>query len=108
MGSFDKLLQPGRIGKMEVRNRIVMAPMGSNFAEADGTCGERIQAYYDWSKRPQQDLTILDVDLAYVMRPRDAHRFLFGGGARYARDEIANSDAISGRNERGFMAYSIV
>ncbi|WP_345791896.1 FAD-dependent oxidoreductase [Thauera sp. JM12B12] len=47
MGSFDNLLQPGRIGKMEVRNRIVMAPMGSNFAEADGTCGERIQAYYE-------------------------------------------------------------
>ena len=47
MGAFDNLLQPGRIGNMEVRNRIVMAPMGSNFAEADGTCGERIQAYYE-------------------------------------------------------------
>ncbi|MEZ7894248.1 MAG: FAD-dependent oxidoreductase [Thauera sp.] len=47
MGAFDNLLQPGRIGTMEVRNRIVMAPMGSNFAESDGTCGERIQAYYE-------------------------------------------------------------
>lgn len=47
MGTFDNLLRPGRIGRMELRNRIVMAPMGSNFAESDGTCGERIQAYYE-------------------------------------------------------------
>jgi len=44
---FHPLLQPGRIGGLELRNRIVMAPMGSNFAEDDGTCGERIQAYYE-------------------------------------------------------------
>lgn len=44
---FSPLLQPGRIGNLELRNRIVMAPMGSNFAETDGTCGERIQAYYE-------------------------------------------------------------
>ena len=44
---FHPLLQPGRIGGLELRNRIVMAPMGSNFAEEDGTCGERIQAYYE-------------------------------------------------------------
>ncbi len=44
---FSPLLQPGRIGKLDIRNRIVMAPMGSNFAETDGTCGERIQAYYE-------------------------------------------------------------
>ncbi|HSW19637.1 MAG TPA: FAD-dependent oxidoreductase [Ramlibacter sp.] len=44
---FSPLLQPGRIGSLELRNRIVMAPMGSNFAEEDGMCGERIQAYYE-------------------------------------------------------------
>lgn len=44
---YSPLLQPGRIGQLELRNRIVMAPMGSNFAETDGTCGERIQAYYE-------------------------------------------------------------
>ena len=44
---YASLLQPGRIGSLETRNRIVMAPMGSNFAEADGHCGERIQAYYE-------------------------------------------------------------
>ncbi|NBT92907.1 MAG: NADH:flavin oxidoreductase, partial [Betaproteobacteria bacterium] len=44
---YDALLQPGRIGTLALRNRIIMAPMGSNFAEADGHCGERIQAYYE-------------------------------------------------------------
>lgn len=45
--SFSHLMQPASIGKLQLRNRIIMAPMGSNFAEADGTCGERIQAYYE-------------------------------------------------------------
>ena len=44
---YASLFQPGRIGRMELRNRIVMAPMGSNFAEADGYCGDRIQSYYE-------------------------------------------------------------
>ena len=44
---YSPLLQSGRIGTLDIRNRIVMAPMGSNFAETDGTCGERIQAYYE-------------------------------------------------------------
>jgi 2,4-dienoyl-CoA reductase-like NADH-dependent reductase (Old Yellow Enzyme family)/NADPH-dependent 2,4-dienoyl-CoA reductase/sulfur reductase-like enzyme len=40
-------MQAGQIGQLQLKNRIVMAPMGSNFAEADGFCGERIQAYYE-------------------------------------------------------------
>lgn len=47
MGQFDHLLSRGNIGTLELKNRIVMAPMGSNFAESDGTCTERIQAYYE-------------------------------------------------------------
>ncbi|MEG0051968.1 MAG: FAD-dependent oxidoreductase [Comamonas sp.] len=41
------LLQPGRIGKLELSNRIVMAPMGENFAGTDGICGEKAHAYYE-------------------------------------------------------------
>jgi len=33
MPDYSHLLSPGRLGKLELRNRIVMAPMGSNFAE---------------------------------------------------------------------------
>ncbi len=42
-----KLLEPGRIGKMEVKNRIVMAAMGCHgLHEPDGDWGERYMAYF--------------------------------------------------------------
>jgi len=44
---YPNIFKMGHIGKMTLANRIIMAPMGSNFAEADGTCGERIQSYYE-------------------------------------------------------------
>jgi len=47
MSRYQHLLSPGQLGPMSLRNRIIMAPMGSNFAEPEGTCGERIQAYYE-------------------------------------------------------------
>ncbi|HAQ49552.1 MAG TPA: effector protein, partial [Glaciecola sp.] len=47
MSDYQHLLKPGKIGGLSLRNRIIMAPMGSNYAEADGHCGERIQAYYE-------------------------------------------------------------
>ena len=66
MTSFTHLLAPGRIGKLELRNRIVMAPMGSNFAEADGHCGERIQAYYEARAAGGAGLLIMGVcSIAY-------------------------------------------
>ena len=40
------LLKPGRIGTMELRNRIVHAPMSLGLGAGDGTCGERFIAYY--------------------------------------------------------------
>lgn len=47
MSAYKHLFTPGRIGSMELKNRIIMAPMGSNFANEDGSCGERIQAFYE-------------------------------------------------------------
>ena len=58
---FSPLLQPGRIGTLDIRNRIVMSPMGSNFAESDGTCGERIQAYYEARAKGGAGLLIMGV-----------------------------------------------
>ena len=44
---FSSLLSPGAIGKMQLRNRIVVTAMGVNLAEPDGTWGERILAYHE-------------------------------------------------------------
>jgi len=58
---FSPLLAPGRIGSLALRNRLIMAPMGSNFAEADGHCGERIQAYYEARAKGGAGLLIMGV-----------------------------------------------
>ena len=59
--SFAHLLAPGRIGTLETRNRIVMAPMGSNLAEKDGYVGERITRYYEARARGGVGLIIVGV-----------------------------------------------
>jgi 2,4-dienoyl-CoA reductase (NADPH2) len=55
------LLSPGRIGTLETRNRIVMAPMGSNLCELDGTPGDRMLAYYEARARGGAGLVIVEV-----------------------------------------------
>jgi 2,4-dienoyl-CoA reductase-like NADH-dependent reductase (Old Yellow Enzyme family)/NADPH-dependent 2,4-dienoyl-CoA reductase/sulfur reductase-like enzyme len=45
--TYQHLLAPGRIGKLELRNRIIVTAMGANLAESDGTCGVRIRAYHE-------------------------------------------------------------
>ncbi|MBQ6663168.1 MAG: FAD-dependent oxidoreductase [Firmicutes bacterium] len=46
MSNLKNLFSPFRIGNMEVRNRFVMPPMGTNLAEPDGTAGEKLLKYY--------------------------------------------------------------
>jgi 2,4-dienoyl-CoA reductase (NADPH2) len=45
-GSFEKLLAPGRIGSMELRNRIVMSPMETMYGTPDGLPSPRTVAYF--------------------------------------------------------------
>jgi len=58
---YDHLLAPGRIGSLEIPNRIVMSPMGSNLAESDGHMGERIIRYYEERARGGVGLLIVGV-----------------------------------------------
>jgi 2,4-dienoyl-CoA reductase (NADPH2) len=45
--TYTHLLTPGRIGTLELRNRIVMAPMGDCLANADGSVSENQAAYFE-------------------------------------------------------------
>jgi 2,4-dienoyl-CoA reductase (NADPH2) len=47
VSAFEHLLAPGRIGTLALRNRILMAPMGEELAELDGTVGDRQLAYVE-------------------------------------------------------------
>lgn len=46
MMNFKELLQPGKIGSMELKNRMIMPGMGTNLAAADGTVSDVIVNYY--------------------------------------------------------------
>ena len=47
MSKYNHLLSPGKLGPLELKNRIILSPMGENFADNDGFCTEQMQAYYE-------------------------------------------------------------
>ena len=61
---YKHLLSPGRLGGMDLRNRIVLAAMGSNFAAPDGHCTERLIAYYEARARGGAGLLVLETAAA--------------------------------------------
>ncbi|KUR81120.1 FAD-dependent oxidoreductase [Novosphingobium sp. Fuku2-ISO-50] len=44
---YPHLLSPGRIGTLELKNRIAVTAMGVSLSEDDGTVGERLIAYHE-------------------------------------------------------------
>ncbi|WP_226016520.1 NAD(P)/FAD-dependent oxidoreductase [Novosphingobium sp. FKTRR1] len=44
---YPHLLSPGRIGTMELKNRIAVTAMGVSLSEDDGTVGEQLIAYHE-------------------------------------------------------------
>ncbi|MFP6626426.1 MAG: FAD-dependent oxidoreductase [Deltaproteobacteria bacterium] len=55
------LSSPLRIGNIELRNRIAMAPMGVGFTDADGHVRERVIRYYEERARGGAGLIIVEV-----------------------------------------------
>ena len=45
--AYPHLLSPGRIGGLELKNRIAVTAMGVSLSEDDGTVGERLIAYHE-------------------------------------------------------------
>lgn len=46
MSAFTHVLTPGRIGSLDLPNRVVMPPMGTSLADADGHFSDRQVAWY--------------------------------------------------------------
>ncbi|MBV9321632.1 MAG: NADH oxidase, partial [Mycobacterium sp.] len=46
MSAFSHLLQPGRIGTMALRNRLVMSPMETMYGTPDGLPSQRTRDYF--------------------------------------------------------------
>lgn len=59
--TYPHLLSPGRINKMEVKNRIMVTAMGVSLSEEDGTVGEKLIAYHEEQARGGAGLIICGV-----------------------------------------------
>ena len=44
--TYEKLFEKGRIGRLTIRNRAVMSPMGTDLADTNGNASPRLIAYY--------------------------------------------------------------
>lgn len=64
MSQFKHLFTPITVRGVTIRNRIVMAPMNTNFAEPDGSVGERFTKYY--MERGKGGTGLLIVSSAYI------------------------------------------
>jgi 2,4-dienoyl-CoA reductase-like NADH-dependent reductase (Old Yellow Enzyme family) len=72
---FERLLSPGRLGSLELRNRIAMAPMGVNLGEDDGTVGDRQAAWFEARARGGAGLIIVgSASVAYPEASTDARQ----------------------------------
>lgn len=57
---FEKLFEPTSIGRMQVKNRIVMPPMGTCYAGEDGAVSRRMLDYYEARARGGVGLIIVE------------------------------------------------
>jgi 2,4-dienoyl-CoA reductase (NADPH2) len=71
MRSFPSLFEPIQIGTMQVKNRIVMAPMTTDYGNDDQTPSERLMAYLE--ARAQGGVGLITMEVCTV---DVAHRYL--------------------------------
>ena len=58
---FPRLFQPGRIGSLEIKNRLVMPPMATNYALKDGTVTDLQIDYYEERSKGGAGLVIVEI-----------------------------------------------
>ena len=59
--NFKRLFEPGQIGQMQVRNRIVMPPMGTGYHDEGGYVSQRLIDYHEARARGGVGLIIIEV-----------------------------------------------
>lgn len=73
---LDHLLSPGRIGGVELRNRIAMSAMGVEIVDPDGHAREPVIAYYEERARGGAGLIVTEVCAMAYPRGANAKRQL--------------------------------
>ncbi len=65
-----KLFESGRIGSLELKNRVVMAPMGiRGLTEPDGDWGDRVRAYYE--ARAAGGVGLITTEMVFVSQAHE-------------------------------------
>ena len=64
---YPILSSPSNIGELKLKNKMIMAAMGSNFAGADGHTTEQLTAYYEARARGGVSLIVLETSA--ITRP---------------------------------------
>lgn len=61
MKQYKKLFEPGKIGKMQLKNRMVLPPMATMFADEDGSVSDMTVDYYEARARGGMGLIIVEI-----------------------------------------------
>jgi 2,4-dienoyl-CoA reductase-like NADH-dependent reductase (Old Yellow Enzyme family)/thioredoxin reductase len=99
--AFPRLFAPGRVGRRELRNRILMAPMEKNLATADGGVTQR---YIDYCEaRAAGGAALITLESMYVDPGGKNHTYQLGlhddaliGGYRRLADVCHRHGALIG------------
>jgi 2,4-dienoyl-CoA reductase-like NADH-dependent reductase (Old Yellow Enzyme family)/thioredoxin reductase len=99
--NFPKLFQPGRIGKLKIKNRVVMSPMGLHYnAGVNGEVTNRTIAYY--GERAKGGVGLIMVGLSDPMpsAQRPTIPMLSLGGDRFIRGHYYLAEAVHAYDAR--------
>ncbi|MDD2511503.1 MAG: NAD(P)/FAD-dependent oxidoreductase [Syntrophomonas sp.] len=83
MKKFPELFSPAYIGKLLVRNRVVMAPMLVSYASPDGEVSERLLDYYEARARGGAGLIVVEAACVDVPTGRESFRQINIDSLRY-------------------------
>lgn len=91
---LKNLLSPCRIGSLELRNRIAMAPMGVEIVEADGSIREPVLAYYRERARGGAGLLITENTAACYPRGANTANEIAVSDDKYLPGLTALTEAV--------------
>ncbi|HID11891.1 MAG TPA: FAD-dependent oxidoreductase [Candidatus Latescibacteria bacterium] len=99
MDRFSLLFSPFRIRALSLRNRIVMAPMGTWYADEEGFVTDRLVAYYRERARGGVGLVIVE-HTAVALEGRSSRRMLCAYDDRYIPGLARLAEAVHGEGAK--------
>ena len=64
---FEKLLSPIKIGGLELKNRMIMAPMVTNYCTREGFVTQQVKDYYE--ERAKGGVALIIVEASTISYP---------------------------------------